>query len=380
MGTGDGRERRRARGDDVPDILLPRRPAHPRPDLSDRPERLPRPAAPRRPEPEDAIDPEILDEEAESVAQALAPRWTEVNDFLHTYVSRRRVLVGGVVVAGAAGLAMLNALWHPAEGAAHPPLRPRAQRQELGVAVATPAVVDNRTVAGVRVPQFTMVDTAYAESDAMMTSWRDRAGASAIGVYIGRPGDAVNIWSPEDVRRAAAIFDMVLPIYAGRQQSGLSLSNGHADGLEAVGNAIERGFGLGSIIGLDVEAGSYSGNPGPMADYITGWVQGIQERGYKAMVYSSAECLQAIWNRSPRTDFPWLAHWLYPGGQGDVDHSVQADSPQDLQGLWPLRAWQYCGGRPWAIRDTVDVSVVNVRLNTLKPLLKLAQSNDRSIA
>jgi hypothetical protein len=209
-------------------------------------------------------------------------------------------------------------------------------------------------------------DTCSAPSQALLRAWRRHSPYGAVGLYIGGGNRACSqpLLNRDYVRAAADMGWRMLPLYVGAQapcvtqahartkriNSAKAFWQGQWDGEDAVRAAQSLGLAPGSPVYLDMEA--YRRDRGrcslAVLRYTTAWSHVLQQAGYLAGFYSSADSgvadlgsLSATARDGQVDGMPnliWYARW---------DHRSSTDGYRTL------------GRRQWAAHQRVHQYVGN---------------------
>ncbi|WP_441250982.1 glycoside hydrolase domain-containing protein [Kitasatospora sp. McL0602] len=197
-------------------------------------------------------------------------------------------------------------------------------------------------------------DACEAPSANTMQTWRASSPYRTVGVYIGGAArtckEQANL-TPGWVSARASEGWSFLPIYVGPQatisptipaDAASAQQAGTAAASDAVNQAANLGFALGSVLYVDVEnyGTTYHDR---VQSYLTAWTKQIRALGFRSGVYSSASSgikdLAAQYNQpgSTNPDVVWSANW---NSQDNV-----SDGAMGLpgSGYWPnaQRVHQY---------------------------------------
>jgi hypothetical protein len=141
-------------------------------------------------------------------------------------------------------------------------------------------------------------------------------GWTGLCVYVGGPRCAAGHqgWPNAAVGKLAAVGFTFLPLYVGRNQpwdapSAFTRSAGLHDGQEATVLTGACGFSELTILGLDMEYGTYQANPDGVRDYLAAWVEVVNGAGHPAVLYSDIDTLNHLGDPT-LVDFLWGAAWV----------------------------------------------------------------------
>jgi len=148
-----------------------------------------------------------------------------------------------------------------------------------------------------------------------------RYGWSWLNCYIGGPFLSGHTpWPNERVSALAAIGFRFLPLYVGQQlvpgrpdlQGTMTYDQGVADGTEATILTGACGFNESTILGLDLEAGSYEADNVDVREYVRGFVEVGNSAGHPVVLYSDA--LTAEHLATPDlVDYKWVSDPIVAG-------------------------------------------------------------------
>ena len=151
---------------------------------------------------------------------------------------------------------------------------------------------------------------------------------------------------------------LFMPIWVGQQSSSicgahtLTAAQGTTDGNATVARmqAMDWQPNLDIPVALDVESGTYSGDPTAANAYVKAWTAAVHAGGYKAYAYGSPAGIIHFHDNGTGLDGAWVASWFYSG--------FASVSPDDLTQIGTRydkhnRAWQYAGS--FAVSGAGDV-------------------------
>jgi len=212
------------------------------------------------------------------------------------------------------------------------------------------------------------LDRAAAPEPAKAKAMLDAIHGSWWNVYIGGPNSGGSGWTPDRVRQYVAQgITRFLLIYVGRQEADvglLTIAQGRRDGEEACRIAERFGYGAGTPLCLDLEAGTFVRSERGSMDYTTGWCRAVRDRGFRPGVYSSPKALTRLAREDERPDWVWAAKWVGNKFDARADPHRVEDLADNLWGKPGQRVWQYGGktkdGRPAVVGGLeVDINVAD---------------------
>lgn len=212
------------------------------------------------------------------------------------------------------------------------------------------------------------LDRAAAPEPAKAKAMLDAIHGSWWNVYIGGPNSGGSGWTPDRVQKYVAHgITRFLLIYVGRQEQDVGLlttAQGRRDGEEACRIAERFGYGAGTPLCLDLEAGTFRRSERGSMDYTTGWCRAVRDGGFRPGVYSSPMALTRLAREKERPDWVWVAKWVGNKFDASADpHRVQ-ELADNLWGKPGQRVWQYGGktkdGQPAVVGGLeVDINVAD---------------------
>jgi hypothetical protein len=226
------------------------------------------------------------------------------------------------------------------------------------------------------------LDVAVALSVSQAQSYQSQYGISWCGAYVGGACNGGSGWTaPTLTALAQGTGWKFMPIYVGQQDSSICSSStltgaqGTADGQDTVAVMGQYAWApdAGIPVCLDIESGTYAGNPSATLAYVSAWADAVHAGGYKAYVYSSPAAINAFASSSLPIDAVWMADWTYS------PNTFQADlSPYDVTSVTAFtnhdRAWQYCDGT--VDSDTADLVLAPAPGQTNVPPLDAGSAAD----
>ncbi len=230
----------------------------------------------------------------------------------------------------------------------------------------TADATDYSTVAKIQVLRG--VDRAGEFSVAEARRLHDDHGVRWTGVYIGGACNGGFGWTKGGVEAIAhATHWRFMPIWVGQQEAALcgahrlTYARGKTDGQAAAARMKAFGWGAHKAIpvALDVEAGTYFGNPAAATSYVHGWIRAVRLAGYRPYVYSTPFGLNHFHDKGLRIDGAWAASYFY--------HHFENVAPAHLDQMGSRyrhhnRAWQYAGNFAVAGAGNVDADTSNLLL------------------
>jgi hypothetical protein len=222
------------------------------------------------------------------------------------------------------------------------------------------------------------LDRATAPEPATAKAMLDAIHGSWWNVYIGGPRrhQAAATWTPERVQQHIAQgITRFLLTYVGRQvlpdrkppiddRHLLTSAQGKQDGEEACRIAERFGYGAGTPLCLDLEAGTFDRSERGSMAYTTGWCRAVRDRGFRPGVYSSPRALTRLAREEERPDWVWVAKWVGNKFNASADPHRVEDLADNLWGKPGQRVWQYGGktkdGQPALVGGLeVDINVAD---------------------
>lgn len=171
-----------------------------------------------------------------------------------------------------------------------------------------------------------------------------------LNVYIGGPrATARNSWQIREgvsypVADVAPYFEGFLPLYVGRnapwdRPGDFNYQQGIEDGDEANELTGACGFDSNTVLGLDLEYGTWQAAPHGAEEYVRGWVERVNAAGHPGVLYSDIETLNHL-DKPELIDFVWGAAWI--GGTNFENAPLGQFDPS-----WPppWDVWQFGSGR-----------------------------------
>jgi hypothetical protein len=201
------------------------------------------------------------------------------------------------------------------------------------------------------------LDRAGAPEPATARAMLDAVHGSWWNVYIGGPRrhEAAATWTPERVQQYVAQgITRFLLNYVGRQvlpdrkppiddRQLLTSAQGKLDGEEACRIAERFGYGAGTPLCLDLEAGTFNRSERGSMAYATGWCRAVRDQGLRPGVYSSPAALTRLAGEQERPDWVWVARWVGNTFDAHADPHRVKDLADHLWDKPGQRAWQYGG-------------------------------------
>ncbi len=240
---------------------------------------------------------------------------------------------------------------------------------------ATHVIVD---VAGYFIERELGFDTCEVPSLQQMSTWRTASPYRVIGIYIGgamRACANTPLNSTAWVEGARAQGWRFIPTYVGLQapctdfRSRIDPGSANAQGGQAAEDAANRalvaGLHQGAPLYLDMEAynSADSGCVAAVQSFVTGWVNGLHQRGFAAGLYSSLlsgiqDHVKGVQNGQVPVDALWIAAWNDTPNIYGFPQSALPDS------MWSQhqRIHQYVGGHNenWGgVTINIDTNVVD---------------------
>lgn len=230
-------------------------------------------------------------------------------------------------------------------------------------------------------------DTCQAPDLATMAAWRAHSSYGAVGIYFGGRARACKSQTHLDADWVQETTDdgwSLLPIYVGSQapcvigsnknpyriDSSKAAAQGSSEGKDAVRAAAALGMSPGSPLYLDME--SYRVSNASCASttlkYVRAWDREVNDEGYLAGFYSSADSgVRHMENarRAGTTDLPdviWYARWRVPATlTGEPVLRSAAWTPHARIHQYTGSVTESHGGKKLTIdRDLVDAPVAVV--------------------
>jgi hypothetical protein len=172
-------------------------------------------------------------------------------------------------------------------------------------------------------------------------------GWDALNVYIGGPFLTGHTpWPFHSVEALAALGFTFVPLYVGQQlvpgrsdlQGAMTYDQGRFDGTDATVRTGACGFDRGTILGFDLEAGSWEANPAGVREYVRGAAEVINEAGHQFLLYCDRTTADGLGADRQLVDVSWCS-WPRFNGSWYQRAPVGQFNPADPPDPWD--AWQF---------------------------------------